>query len=169
MIRAFIVMGSALAVLSGLAPAASAAPAVPSAVLAVPSTVPVAAGAASVAGAVPAGGAATGGAATGGAATGGAAAGVSANPPFCKGVKPCVFGGDAGVTWVHASASSAAKARKAAARLQRNAKAVHRRYGAPEWVDIHVIRKGKCWRRYGSDSGEPSRACTYKHVERKLS
>jgi hypothetical protein len=97
-----------------------------------------------------------------------ASAGI-ANPPFCKGVKPCVIGGDAGQTWVHASASSARKGRAVAARLLRNAKAVHKTYGAPEYVDIWVIKKGACWRKYGNATVEPSRRCAYKHVERKLS
>ncbi|MFC4010455.1 hypothetical protein ACFOY2_24730 [Nonomuraea purpurea] len=97
------------------------------------------------------------------------AASAAANPPFCKGVKPCGFGGDQGQTWVHASASSAAKGRSVAAKLLRNAKAVHRRYHAPEWVDIWVIKKGACWRKYGGVPSRPSRACTYKHLERKLS
>ncbi|MFD0473143.1 hypothetical protein ACFQ0B_36435 [Nonomuraea thailandensis] len=54
-----------------------------------------------------------------------------------------MIGGDAGVTWVLASASSSSKARRTAARLLRNAKAVHRQYGAPEWIDIRVVRKGR--------------------------
>ncbi|GAA4949851.1 hypothetical protein HD597_002456 [Nonomuraea thailandensis] len=103
------------------------------------------------------------------AATASASPAASANPPFCKGVKPCVIGGDAGVTWVLASASSSSKARRTAARLLRNAKAVHRQYGAPEWIDIRVVRKGACWRRYGSGKVEASSACTYKRVERELS
>ncbi|WP_433429452.1 hypothetical protein [Nonomuraea sp. CA-141351] len=117
MIRTFLVISSALAVLFGVAPAASAA----------------------------------------------------ANPPFCKGVRPCVLGGDAGRTWVHASASSKTRAGAVAARLLRNAKTVHRQYGAPEWVDIWMIKKGACWRKYGSATARPSRACAYKHLERKLS
>ncbi|UBU09582.1 hypothetical protein [Nonomuraea gerenzanensis] len=102
-------------------------------------------------------------------AAGTPAAGASAGPPFCKGVKPCVIGGDAGATWVLAAASSPARARATAARLLRNAKAVHRQYGAPEWIDLRVIKKGACWRRYGSGKVEASRSCTYKHVERELS
>ena len=93
----------------------------------------------------------------------------AANPPFCKGVKPCFLGGDVGVTWVNAAASSSAQGRKVAARLLRNAKAVHRKYGAPEWIDINVLKKGACWRKYGGITRKPSRACLYEHVERKLS
>ncbi|MEV0234367.1 hypothetical protein [Nonomuraea sp. NPDC050786] len=97
------------------------------------------------------------------------AASATANPPFCKGVKPCVIGGDAGRTWLHATASSKAEARVVAARLLRNARTVHRRYHAPEWIEIWVVKKGACWRKYGSALIDPSRACTYKHLERKLS
>ncbi|MEV4115843.1 hypothetical protein [Nonomuraea sp. NPDC049695] len=117
MIRAFLVISSALTVLLGVAPAASA----------------------------------------------------TAGPPFCRGVKPCVIGGDAGRTWLHASASSKARARVVAARLLRNAGTVHRRYHAPEWIEIWVVKKGSCWRKYGNAMIRPSRACTYKHLERKLS
>ncbi|GAB2950839.1 hypothetical protein ACFMQL_40760 [Nonomuraea fastidiosa] len=116
MIRSLVVMVAALAVLLGLAPAASA----------------------------------------------------TANPPFCKGVRHCHFGGDPGVTWVTAFASSRAKANKAAARLLRNAKAVHRRYGAPRYIDIRVLKKGGCWKKYGSGTREPSRVCVLKRVERRL-
>ncbi|MEQ4717098.1 hypothetical protein [Nonomuraea sp. B19D2] len=80
----------------------------------------------------------------------------------------CVFGGDAGQTWVHVSASKA-DAGRVAARLLRNARDVHRRYHAPEWIDIWVIKKGACWRKYGGAEIKPSRGCTHKHVERKLS
>ncbi|MEV0384620.1 hypothetical protein [Nonomuraea sp. NPDC050643] len=93
----------------------------------------------------------------------------AANPPFCKGVKPCVIGGDAGVTWVNAAASSAAQGRKIAARLLRNAQAVHREYGAPEYIDIRVVKKGACWRKYGGGTAKPRRSCVQAHVERRLS
>ncbi|MEO3870890.1 hypothetical protein ABGB18_18930 [Nonomuraea sp. B12E4] len=96
-----------------------------------------------------------------------AASAATANPPFCKGVKSCTFGGDAGQTWVNAPASSAAKGRAIAARLLSNAKAVHRGYGAPRWINIHVIKKGSCRRTYGHRP--PSRACAYEHVLKKLS
>jgi hypothetical protein len=97
------------------------------------------------------------------------AAGATANPPFCKGVKPCVFGGDAGVCWVNASASTKAQARKVAAELLRNAKAVHRSHGAPGWIDIRVLKKGACWKRYGGGAYKVGRSCVLKRVERRLS
>ncbi|MBB5783786.1 hypothetical protein [Nonomuraea jabiensis] len=101
---------------------------------------------------------------------GATAASAAGGPPFCKGVKkPCVVGGDAGTTWVNTSASSKAQAKAVAARVLKNAQATYRRYHAPEWVDIWVIKKGACWRRYGNVPSNASRACTYKHVERKLS
>ncbi|MFG6195224.1 hypothetical protein [Nonomuraea sp. JJY05] len=101
---------------------------------------------------------------------GATAASASAGPPFCKGVKkPCVVGGDAGATWVNTSASSKAQAKAVAARVLKNAEAAYRRYHAPESVDIWVIKKGACWRRYGNVPSNASRACTYKHVERRLS
>ncbi|WP_431923035.1 hypothetical protein [Nonomuraea jabiensis] len=101
---------------------------------------------------------------------GATAASAAEGPPFCKGVKkPCVVGGDAGTTWVNTSASGKAQAKAVAARVLKNAQAAYRRYHAPEWVDIWVIKKGACWRRYGNVPSNASRACTYKHVERKLS
>ncbi|MFI7133199.1 hypothetical protein ACIBQ1_46510 [Nonomuraea sp. NPDC050153] len=101
---------------------------------------------------------------------GATAVSAAAGPPFCKGVKkPCVVGGDAGTTWVNTSASGKAQAKAVADRVLRNAKAAYRKYHAPEWVDIWVIKKGACWRRYGNVPSNASRACTYKHVERKLS
>ncbi|MFG1699964.1 hypothetical protein [Nonomuraea sp. NPDC049309] len=124
MIRWLVMMVSALTVLLGLAPAASAATS--------------------------------------------ATTGPAENPPFCKGVEHCRFGGDPGVTWVTAYASSRAKANKAAARLLRNAKAVHRRYGAPEHIDIRVLKRGGCWKKYGPGILEPSRVCVLKRVERRL-
>ncbi|WP_176993527.1 hypothetical protein [Nonomuraea jiangxiensis] len=48
-----------------------------------------------------------------------------------------------------------------------NARAVHRDYGAPQWINIYVIKKGACWREYGQRP--PSRSCTYAHVRKKLS
>ena len=98
-----------------------------------------------------------------------AASAATANPPFCKGVKPCTFGGDIGVTWVNAAAASTAKGRKVASGLLRNARAVHRAHGAPEYVDIRVLKKGACWRRYGGGGARPSRSCVIKRVERELS
>ncbi|WP_336215493.1 hypothetical protein [Nonomuraea sp. LPB2021202275-12-8] len=92
----------------------------------------------------------------------------SAPPPFCQKVRSCVVGGDTGWTWVHAAASSARKGRSVAARLVRNAKAVHERYGAPVGVSIYVIKKGACWSKYGRSERPPSRACTLKRVVKRF-
>jgi hypothetical protein len=104
---------------------------------------------------------------TAGVAPTAAAAPASAPPPFCQKVRPCVVGGDTGWTWVHA-ASSRGRSGAVAARLLRNAKAVREKYGVPVGVSIYVIKKGACWRAYGSSERVPSRACTLKRVQREL-
>ncbi|WP_156326024.1 hypothetical protein [Nonomuraea sp. SBT364] len=96
------------------------------------------------------------------------AASASAPPSFCEKARPCVAGGDTGWTWVHAAASSGSEGRAVAAKLLRNAEAVHGAYGVPEGVSIFVIRKGACWRAYGASEREPGRACTLKRVQREL-
>jgi hypothetical protein len=55
-----------------------------------------------------------------------------------------------------------------AARLLRNAKAVHKRYGTPSGVTIYVIKKGACRREYGASDARPSRACVLKGIQKRL-
>ncbi|MFI7453231.1 hypothetical protein ACIBQX_37490 [Nonomuraea sp. NPDC049714] len=78
-----------------------------------------------------------------------------------------MVGGDAGWTWVHA-ATSRRTGRSVAARLLRNAGAVHKRYGAPPGATIYVIKKGVCRREYGASDARPSRACVLKGIQKRL-
>ncbi|MGW0480301.1 hypothetical protein [Nonomuraea sp. NPDC003214] len=107
---------------------------------------------------------------TAGALVAGVAPAASAAEPaqLCAKVRPCVVGGDTGWAWVHAAASGTRQGRAVAARLLRNAEAVRRSYGVPEGVSIFVIRKGGCWRAYGSSERVPSRACTIGRAGREL-
>ncbi|MFD1930415.1 MULTISPECIES: hypothetical protein [Nonomuraea] len=95
-----------------------------------------------------------------------AAPAAAAPRDFCSGVPAsrCLYGGDVGQAWAMAYATSASSAEKLAARLLSNAKAVRKAAGAPQDMDIWVVKGKDCYRTYLGR--KPSRGCTYQHVAR---
>ncbi|MEU7893013.1 hypothetical protein AB0B45_09105 [Nonomuraea sp. NPDC049152] len=95
-----------------------------------------------------------------------AAPAAAAPRTFCSGVSDsrCAYGGDVGAAWAMAYATSASSAKKLAATLLANAKAVRKAAGAPEDIDIWVVKGRTCYRRYLGHA--PSRGCVYRHVVR---